>query len=417
MVKARSKYKRNVLTLVTGTTIAQAIPIAISPILTRLYTPEDFGFYAYYFSASMVLSVMATAKYEMAITLPENNETARRLVQLSILIAIVFSLFLALLIFPLRDLIGEWLGVEDPDFLMVLPVGTLLIGINQSFYYYANRKEAYARMATSRVARSTIYSLGAGLLGVWRPGGFGLLWSDIAGLATSSAVLLDKKFEIIRPSHFKSIKQSARQFIDFPKFSIFAGFLEKMSGQAPVFLLTKLFLSSGITGFFALAQRTIVAPSDLITRAMSDVFRQQASRAFATHGKCDDIFRSTFRRLAIIAIVAFPIGFFMIEDAFAFVFGEDWRTAGVYARIMLPMFFCQFIVSPLSIMFIIAQKQKYDLVMQITLVFLVFAAFLGGYTATANVEACLQLFTLVYCIKYIVELLFSYKFSKGDGGV
>ncbi len=44
-LKPKSEFSKNVLTLMTGTTIAQAIPIAISPILTRIYTPEDFWNY------------------------------------------------------------------------------------------------------------------------------------------------------------------------------------------------------------------------------------------------------------------------------------------------------------------------------------------------------------------------------------
>ena len=41
----QSAYARNVITLMTGTSIAQAIPIAVSPILTRIYSPEQFGLF------------------------------------------------------------------------------------------------------------------------------------------------------------------------------------------------------------------------------------------------------------------------------------------------------------------------------------------------------------------------------------
>ena len=70
--ESQSEFSRNVLTLVTGTTLAQAIPVLISPILTRLYSPEDFGVYAIYFSVLMITSVVATGKYEMAIVLPKD---------------------------------------------------------------------------------------------------------------------------------------------------------------------------------------------------------------------------------------------------------------------------------------------------------------------------------------------------------
>ena len=109
----RSGYSKNIITLVTGTTLAQAIPIAISPILTRLYSPEDFGVFAIYFSASMVLSVFATGKYEMAITLPKDKEQSRHLVQLSVFIATLLSLFLLILILLFKNTISAGIGLKQ----------------------------------------------------------------------------------------------------------------------------------------------------------------------------------------------------------------------------------------------------------------------------------------------------------------
>lgn len=57
-LKPKSEFSKNVLTLITGTTIAQAIPIAISPILTRIYTPEDFGVFALFVSLVGFISVI-----------------------------------------------------------------------------------------------------------------------------------------------------------------------------------------------------------------------------------------------------------------------------------------------------------------------------------------------------------------------
>ncbi len=74
-LKPKSEFSRNVLTLMTSTTIAQAIPLAISPILTRLYTPSDFGIFALYMSISSIISVVVTGRYELAIMLPKKIVT------------------------------------------------------------------------------------------------------------------------------------------------------------------------------------------------------------------------------------------------------------------------------------------------------------------------------------------------------
>ena len=79
-LKQKLEFSRNVLTLVTGITIAQAIPIAISPILTRIYTAEDFGVFALYMSVASLLAVVATSSYEHAIILPKKDEDAVNIV-------------------------------------------------------------------------------------------------------------------------------------------------------------------------------------------------------------------------------------------------------------------------------------------------------------------------------------------------
>ena len=75
-LKPKSEFTRNVLTLMTGTTIAQAIPIAISPILTRLYTPKDFGVLALFVAITSIFGSIANGRYELAIMLPKKDEDA-----------------------------------------------------------------------------------------------------------------------------------------------------------------------------------------------------------------------------------------------------------------------------------------------------------------------------------------------------
>jgi len=93
-LKPKSEFSRNVLTLMTGTTIAQAIPIAISPVLIRIYTSEDFGVFALYMSIASILSVVATGRYEMAIMLPKKDSDAINVVVLSMIISFLLVLYL-----------------------------------------------------------------------------------------------------------------------------------------------------------------------------------------------------------------------------------------------------------------------------------------------------------------------------------
>ena len=102
-LKPKSEFSRNVFTLMTGTTIAQAIPIAISPILTRIYTPEDFGLLALFLAITIIIGSIANGRYELAIMLPEKDEDAINISALGFIISSSMSLILLILVFFFND--------------------------------------------------------------------------------------------------------------------------------------------------------------------------------------------------------------------------------------------------------------------------------------------------------------------------
>lgn len=410
----QTAYSKNILTLASGTALSQAIPLAISPILTRLFTPEDFGLFAVYFGILMIGSVFATGKYELAIVLPTLNKQAKALLHLSILICTGVSLLLFIVLVLTKDLLLPIINAEDLGWqILWLPLGLFGIGLSQSYYYYFNREAHYRSMAMIRIFRSvgySIFALAGGLLAI--PGT--LILADALGYLTS--VLLTSRNSLkkdITFSDFSEIKTVAYTYRNFPKFLLVSGILEKGSGQAPVFMLSNLFASMSGAGFFSFAQRIVVTPADLVARAIGDVFRQQASKTFSDRGECLEIFKRTFLKLFLVGLPSFTIAFFFVEGVFAFVFGEEWRIAGEYAKLMMPLFFFQFVVSPLSSMFVIAQKQSYDLIMQILLLIAVTVTFFLGHAFNKSITQIISLFTTVYCFKYSIELILSYRFASG----
>src|SRR5690554_4361739 len=151
----KSKYTRNVLTLMTGTGLAQAIPIAISPILTRLYTPEEFGMFGMYLAIVAILAVAATGRYELAILLPKNDKDAINILILSILLSALFSVLLLIVVIAFGEKIALLFGEPSlSKWLLWVPVSVLLVGAYQSLNYWSNRKAHYKRLAISRTLQS-----------------------------------------------------------------------------------------------------------------------------------------------------------------------------------------------------------------------------------------------------------------------
>jgi O-antigen/teichoic acid export membrane protein len=416
-LRPKSSYARNVITLMTGTSLAQAIPIAISPILTRLYGPDDFGVFALFLAVTSILSILATGRYELAILLPKKDRDAIHVMTLSIALSCLVGVLLLITVFFFEQQIALLIDApEIRDWLYWTPVSIMLTGIYQSLNYWSNRKAQFKHLAISRIVQSgtaSLGQLGAGYIS--NAGSGGLIGGHLIGQAFSSAVLASRVCRedqaLIRGLERNRVLALAKKYVRFPKYLILAHGFNTASSQLPVFLLGVLF-SSATAGFYSLTQRVLAAPMTLVASALADVFRQEASHSFRHTGRCVEIYEKTFKRLLIVSTIPFLLFFFIAPDLFSFVFGGAWRTAGEYAQILTPMFFLRFITSPLSSMYLIAEKQKVDLIWQAVLLTLTVSSFFIGYL-NKDIELILWLFSGSYCLMYAINGFFSYRLAYG----
>lgn len=412
----KSGYVRNIATLMTGTALAQAIPIAISPILTRLYSPEDFGIFALYMAIVSIASVAVTGRYEMAILLPKKDGDAFNVVMLAMGLSCTVSGLLLLLVVLFNQFLTELLGMPGLSrWLYWVPASTLLVGVYQSLNYWSNRKGHYRRLAVSRVTQSgssALVQLGGGYAG---SGAAGLVGGQLIGQALSS-VALGKLIYKEDHAEIKKITKPrlvamARKYSNFPKYLIAAHGINIASSQMPVILLGMLF-STATAGFYTLTQRVMGAPMSLIAGAIGDVFRQEASQSYIQQGSCKEIYQKTLKRLVLIATPLSVLFFFVAPWVFGFVFGPAWHVSGEYAQILTPVLFFGFVVSPLSSMFMIAEKQRVDLAWQICFFIAVGGSFfIGIFFSSAKIS--LMAFSLAYSVMQIASGFISYGLAAG----
>jgi O-antigen/teichoic acid export membrane protein len=398
----------------TGTTIAQAIPIAISPILTRIYTPEDFGVFAIYMSIAAIISVIATGRYEMAIMLPEKDEDVNSLVKLILLTLSSVTLVVFLIVFFFNAQITSLFdNKEISNWLYFLPVSIFLVGIYQVFNYLLIREKNFKRLAKNKVIVSTTNGSTQLLIGLSLQNSFGLLFGNILGYIVSIFFILKSKV-INQYFKFKNlpIKNVAIKYKKFPKYDVSSVLVNVLANQLPILTLGKFF-GLGVLGLYSLMYKVLMIPINLLSNTISDVFKQKATKDYNRLGNCMDIFISTFKKLILIGIIPFSLLGVFAPDIFSFIFGEKWKIAGEFAQIMTPMLFLKFVINPLSYTFYIAQKQHLDLIGQVVLfLFVSISIFIG--LEFNNAEILLISFSISYSIMYILYLSFSYKYSKGN---
>ncbi len=351
MKNGKSDFLRNVLTLMTGTTLAQAIPIAAMPLLTRLYTPEDFGVLALYMSIAGMISVVITARYEIAVMLPEREEDAASLVALSVCIAGVISLvLLAVILFFNEDIQGLLNNRAIGPWLYLLPITVFVTGMWQALNYWNNRAKKFKRLAVSRVAQGGGMTLAQFVLNGLSAGGLvvGYLVGQISGLLVFMTRTWREDRTVLSKVSLLSMLENARRYSKFPKYSMLGALLDNAAVQMPVLMLSK-FYDTHVVGIFSLTFRALNLPMSLIATSFSQVLFQR----FVV------LQRDNPERLApfvlklfvgllglMVPLVAFV--WLLGPDLFALVFGESWRQAGDYATVLIFAVAIRFAVSPLS---------------------------------------------------------------------
>jgi len=411
------EFGRNVLTLVTGTTIAQAIPVAISPILTRMYSPEDFGVLAVFTSITAIFGSIANGRYEMAIVLPVEDEDAINLTALAILIALGLSialLFVAIIFNgPLVGLIGN---KEISSWLYFIPLAVFLIGLFNALNYFHTRIKNF-----KDISKATVYQAITGAfiqlgLGFLKTGAGGLISGQIlsrfAGNTTLGLKLLSDKV-LLRSINRKDMKRLAQRYSNFPKFSMWGVLVNTLSYNSTNIFIAAIY-STTTLGFFSMGNRVLGMPSSLIGQSVGRVFFQKATEEKNQTGKAVNTFNKTFKGLLIMVVPGFTILFFIVEPLFTFVFGEEWRIAGQYAKIMMPLFFIRFMVSPLSIITNVFEKQVVSLVWQISLLAATIVTFIISFKSNFETIIFLYLFSVALFILYALLFFIVLRISRGE---
>jgi len=365
--KPKSEFTRNVLTLMTGTTIAQAIPIAISPILTRIYTPEDFGIFALYISIASILSLIATGRYELAIMLPTKDKDAVNIVALSLFISFFVSFIALLIVSIFNTQITSLLGNPDiSSWLYFIPLTVLFTGIYQSFNYWSNRKKEYKRLATSKVIQSTTTATTNLSMGFAGFGSSGLVLASVLGQGVVASFLAQRVYKegLYRLKDIETIKilVMLKKYKKLPLFNLPNALIDGIRVSGISILIAKNFTTASL-GQFSLAWKIVQTPTALIGSSLSQVFFQKIATA-----KRADLYLIVTKFLLKSTLISLPIFLFIYifaEDIFAIVFGQEWRLAGEIASLLSPWIFFNFLTAPMGNLFIVLNRQEIVLVVSL----------------------------------------------------
>lgn len=356
----RSTFVRQVLSLGSGVIVAHAITLAVSPLITRIYTPEEFGLFSLFNSLVVVLTLIATGTYEYSIVLPKEDRVAVSLFKVSICSTLLFTAGCYLLLFPAAPYVSDLTALSIP-FLMLVPLGVLFHSAMGSFTYWFNRNEyfdEFARAKISMAGGTGLIQLGIGFAGATS---VGLLIGLIAGRIFSVGTMAIQKTNQIKQLFCQWSKtdmvNAASKYSDHPKFVLLSSLLSSVAIEIPVFLITSLFGSQEL-GFYGLAIRVLMAPVTLVSMSVGHVYFQKFAARKHQGMELAPYILKLWSVLFLVGIVPFSLLFLFSEQAFSFIFGESWVASGTVAAILSPMLFFMFLTNPTSKSLLVLDKQR-----------------------------------------------------------
>jgi O-antigen/teichoic acid export membrane protein len=360
-VLLRSELLRNTTILISGTALAQLIPILLQPILLRYFSPAIFGAYSVYGSLVGILIVISSFRYEQAIILPRKDTEAAGVFFLAIIINLFFNIILLLVIILFKKRILLFLNLSGTyvDYLFIVPFGTFLFSTYNCINYWLIRKKKFFPISVNKFIRRG-FEGSAQVTFKFSKVSHGLVYGDLIGQMANviSGIYQGIKCGLsFRLFSLKKIKYALNKYSDYPKFNIIPAFMSACSYLLPAIMINK-FYSAENTGYFNESKLLLSVPLALIASSISNVLLQRVSEKNKEKLSIRKDLISILIFVACGVLVEIGIIIFWAEDLFKILFGNKWLYSGTISKILVWAFAFNFIVSSFSSIFISLNKIK-----------------------------------------------------------
>jgi O-antigen/teichoic acid export membrane protein len=409
----QSDFLKNIATLVSGTALAQVISLGTAPILYRIYSKSDYGALGFYMAVGSIIGVFSTFMLSQAIILEKEDDDALKMASLCRFLNISLSglVLVGVLIFKFG--LSSYFDAETQSiWLLLLPVSIFFAGQSEIFRLWGNRKKMYKALTFNTLFSAILVPLVSISVGWFYKSPLGLF----LGLLMSQilpTVILQYNFAKESPLPLVALSKAefwawVEKYKDLALYSLPAEFINRLTNQFPVFMLTH-FLGLGVVGSFNLSNRMLGLPVQLFSGGFGEVFKQRAAEDYNNTGTCRPIFVKTFKMLSLSLLLPFGLLIALAPTLFAFVFGEQWREAGVFSAILAAMYYFKLVVSPLTYVYFIANRMKEDFYLHILILVTILSSFVVGYWLFGTATGILACYSFGYSLMYLMYLVRSYQ--------
>lgn len=357
---AQSEFTKNVMRLAGSSTVAIFITLVSLPIITRIYSPEDFGQFQILLSTVGVLSVITSFRYEMAIVLPKSRAEASAVYTLALIFLVLTTLLIALAFFFFGGVFLRLLNAEVLEpYLFLMCVAIFLAGLVQVLRYAIVREKRFKELGSNRVIETASAQGMKISLGLLSPTFLSLFISQVAGYILSLALAAKYKKTKLNFSR-KKLLWALRKYNRFILYNTPAVLVNTVALQLPVFMIARYF-GPELVGYYMLAIRLIEVPLKIVGNAISQVYYKQAADIFRSGPEnLLKLYRRTVVKLSLAMIFPAILVMAFAESIIPYVLGERWSEVGGIMMFLVVWKFFEFINYPVSTTLTVINEQHID---------------------------------------------------------
>ena len=409
---SREGFVKNVFLLSSGASVNIALNIFLTPVVTRIYSREDYGFASLFLSIVNIAVLVVTLMYPSAIVIPKENEKAYALVKITFVL-IAGSILIATLTYAagIHAYFYEGDLSAYASWIFLIPVAIIIVGFDQITASLNVRDKEFKLNAKSNILAGALnkgVTIGSGF--AFGSSQYGIIGGFMISHFFSSLIRVGHSFkQAVQSSwNFKKLKETAIQFINYPRYILPGDFINRFSRDSPLYFFTAYY-DMALVGSLAFAISMLTIPYNLIGASVSPVFIQKAGELrHQSPERLKEFVTKLNHSLFLAGILPFAIIVVFGGELFAFVFSKQWYEAGVFAGLLSVYFMFRLITSPMSSIFRVLEKEKITLVFNIFLfigriaVLFIAALFFGS-------TGIILSFSIFSAVAYIILMILTFR--------
>lgn len=408
--------------LAAASAFSQALPMAMAPLLTRVFGAEALGQWAWFAAVAASLATVANARYEYAIPLPRRHANAGLLLAMALALALVAGLATALLAYglaalPHGALSGRWSQLSWlHDYALPLAAAVVLAGLQQALSLWNNRHGHFAAIAQARVGQQLVLALAQ--LAAWASG-----WLAAAALVAAQLLSLllpplwllwrgqpvrwrSARTAVAARRRWRRLRAQAWHYRQFPLLNSPHAFINGLQ-EAVALSLIAAYAGAAAAGWYAVMVRLVKAPATLVGGALSEALLSRLAEDWREGRSLRPTLARAMRGLLLPAVLGAALLAVIGPTLFGWALGVGWAPAGEYARWLAPYVAAHFVCAPLTVTPMVTQRQGGALAFSLVgnaLYALALAAMLGAGRPVTEALGAVSLVMPLYFAAYLAWL-------------